>query len=67
MGLSYLVYPGAHHTRFHHAIGCMHLMQKAVQMFRFKELKYLMKKKTHYTLQFYYMILAMDHFHTHGA
>ena len=36
MGLSYLVYPGAHHTRFHHAIGCMHLMQKAVQILRFK-------------------------------
>ncbi|MBO6606466.1 HD domain-containing protein [Psychroserpens sp.] len=37
MGLSYLVYPGAHHTRFHHAIGCMHLMQKAVNVLRFKE------------------------------
>ncbi len=36
MGLSYLVYPGAHHTRFHHAIGCMHLMQKAIQVLRFK-------------------------------
>jgi len=36
MGLSYLVYPGAHHTRFQHAIGCMHLMQKAVQVLRFK-------------------------------
>ncbi|WP_452220793.1 HD domain-containing protein [Lacinutrix salivirga] len=36
MGLSYLVYPGAHHTRFHHAIGCMHLMQKAVHVLRFK-------------------------------
>lgn len=36
MGMSYLVYPGAHHTRFHHAIGCMHLMQKAVQTLRFK-------------------------------
>ncbi len=34
--MSYLVYPGAHHTRFHHAIGCMHLMQKAVQVLRFK-------------------------------
>jgi len=31
MGLSYLVYPGAHHTRFHHAIGCLHIMQKALQ------------------------------------
>ncbi|UOB17539.1 HD domain-containing protein [Abyssalbus ytuae] len=36
MGLSYLVYPGAHHTRFHHALGCMHLMQKAVRVLRFK-------------------------------
>ncbi len=36
MGLSNLVYPGANHTRFHHAIGCLHLMQKAVQVLRFK-------------------------------
>lgn len=36
MGFSSLVYPGAHHTRFHHAIGCMHLMQKAVRVLRFK-------------------------------
>nr|WP_228519018.1 HD domain-containing protein [Flavobacterium sp. LC2016-12] len=36
MGLSYLVYPGANHTRFHHALGCMHLMQKAVETLRFK-------------------------------
>lgn len=36
MGLSYLVYPGAHHTRFHHALGCMHLMQKAVRVLSFK-------------------------------
>ncbi|WP_242087122.1 HD domain-containing protein [Aestuariivivens sediminis] len=36
MGMSYLVYPGAHHTRFHHAIGCVHLMQKAVNVLRFK-------------------------------
>ncbi|THD67940.1 HD domain-containing protein [Robertkochia marina] len=37
MGLSYLVYPGAHHTRFHHAIGCMHLMTRAVRALRFKQ------------------------------
>ncbi len=37
MGFSNLVYPGANHTRFHHAIGCMHLMQKAVGVLRFKE------------------------------
>ncbi|WP_194767547.1 HD domain-containing protein [Tamlana sp. I1] len=36
MGMSYLVYPGAHHTRFHHAIGCVHLMQQAVKVLRFK-------------------------------
>ena len=37
MGLSYLVYPGAHHTRFHHAIGAMHMMQKAIEVLRSKE------------------------------
>jgi HD superfamily phosphohydrolase len=36
MGMSYLVYPGAHHTRFHHALGCMHIMQKSVQTLQFK-------------------------------
>ncbi|HET7360579.1 MAG TPA: HD domain-containing protein, partial [Salinimicrobium sp.] len=36
MGLSFLVFPGAHHTRFHHALGCMHLMQKAIQVLRLK-------------------------------
>ena len=36
MGMSYLVYPGAHHTRFHHALGCMHIMQKAIDVLRFK-------------------------------
>jgi len=36
MGMSYLVYPGAHHTRFHHALGCMHIMQKAIEVLRFK-------------------------------
>lgn len=37
MGLSYLVYPGANHTRFHHALGCLHIMQKAVETLRFKD------------------------------
>lgn len=36
MGLSYLVYPGARHTRFQHALGCMHLMQKTVETLRYK-------------------------------
>lgn len=39
MGLSYLVYPGAHHTRFHHALGCMHIMQKAIETLRFKSIQ----------------------------
>ncbi len=30
LGMSHLVYPGANHTRFHHVIGAMHLMQKAL-------------------------------------
>ena len=37
MGLSYLVFPGAHHTRFQHALGGMHLMQHAIQVLRYKE------------------------------
>lgn len=39
MGFSNLVYPGANHTRFHHAIGCMHLMQKAIGVLRFKQIE----------------------------
>lgn len=39
MGMSSLVYPGAHHTRFHHALGCMHIMQKAIRVLRFKNIQ----------------------------
>ncbi|WP_187661425.1 HD domain-containing protein [Polaribacter sp. BM10] len=39
MGFSNLVYPGANHTRFHHAVGCMHLMQKAIRVLRFKQVE----------------------------
>jgi len=39
MGMSYLVYPGANHTRFHHALGCLHIMQKAVSVLRFKNVQ----------------------------
>lgn len=31
LGLSDLVYPGAHHTRFHHALGAMHLMGRVLK------------------------------------
>jgi uncharacterized protein len=36
LGLSNLVYPGAQHTRFHHALGAVHLMSKAIQTLRSK-------------------------------
>ncbi|WP_281639859.1 HD domain-containing protein [Capnocytophaga sputigena] len=36
MALSYLVFPGAKHTRFEHVLGCVFLMQKTVEMLRFK-------------------------------
>ena len=36
LGLTYLVYPGANHTRFHHALGAMHLMQKAISTLKSK-------------------------------
>ena len=37
LGLSHLVYPGALHNRFQHAIGAMHLMQNAVDELRHKK------------------------------
>lgn len=36
LGLTDFVYPGALHTRFHHAIGAMHLMQKTLDTLRSK-------------------------------
>lgn len=36
LGLTDLVYPGANHTRFHHAIGAMHLMEQALISLRLK-------------------------------
>jgi len=36
LGLTHLVYPGAHHTRFHHCIGSMHLMREALHVLRSK-------------------------------
>ena len=39
LGLTNLVYPGALHTRFHHAIGAMHLMAEALQVLKSKGIK----------------------------
>ncbi len=38
LGLTYMVYPGAIHTRFQHALGAMHLMTQAVEMLKIKEI-----------------------------
>jgi HD superfamily phosphohydrolase len=39
LGLTNLVYPGANHTRFHHALGAMHLMTKAITVLKSKGVK----------------------------
>ncbi len=36
LGLTHIVYPGAMHTRFQHALGAMHLMSSAVETLRSK-------------------------------
>lgn len=36
LGMTHLVYPGALHTRFHHALGAMHLMSLAIEVLRVK-------------------------------
>jgi HD superfamily phosphohydrolase len=36
LGLTSYVYPGALHTRFHHALGALHLMQEAIETLRQK-------------------------------
>ena len=39
LGLSYLVYPGAMHSRFGHSLGAMHLMHEAIASLRLKEIE----------------------------
>ncbi|MFK7906135.1 MAG: HD domain-containing protein [Chitinophagales bacterium] len=39
LGLTSLVYPGALHTRFHHALGATHLMKQAIEVLRAKKVK----------------------------
>lgn len=37
LGLASYVYPGALHTRFHHALGALHLMQQSIEVLRSKD------------------------------
>jgi len=39
LGVTHLVYPGAIHTRFHHTLGAMHLMHKAIETLRSKDIE----------------------------
>lgn len=39
LGMTHLVYPGAHHTRFHHALGAMYLMGQALETLRSKKIE----------------------------
>ncbi|HTH54712.1 MAG TPA: HD domain-containing protein [Cyclobacteriaceae bacterium] len=39
LGVSDFVYPGAVHTRFHHALGAMHLMTQALETLQKKKIK----------------------------
>ena len=39
MGLSTYVYPGANHSRFSHALGALHLMTRAIETLRSKDIK----------------------------
>jgi uncharacterized protein len=50
LGLTNLVYPGALHTRFHHAIGAMHLMGEAVQTLRQKGITITVKEEEAVTI-----------------
>jgi HD superfamily phosphohydrolase len=36
LGLTHMVYPGALHTRFHHALGALHLMSQAIETIKSK-------------------------------
>lgn len=36
LGLSFLVFPGANHSRFEHALGASHLMRQAIDVLRLK-------------------------------
>ena len=50
LGMTNLVYPGALHTRFHHAIGAMHLMMEAIYVLRSKGIEITKEEATGATI-----------------
>ncbi len=46
MGMGAMVYPGARHTRFQHAIGAFHLMSEAIEVLRSKDVSISEEEKT---------------------
>ena len=46
LGLSYLVYPGATHSRFGHSLGAMHLLQEAIRSLRLKDVEITEQEET---------------------
>lgn len=46
LGLSYLVYPGAMHSRFGHSLGAMHLMHEAIASLRLKDVNITEQEET---------------------
>ncbi len=59
LGLTYLVYPGAQHTRLQHALGAMHLMAQALDVLRLKGAEFPMRKRKLLQLQYCCMTLDM--------
>ena len=50
LGMTNLVYPGALHTRFHHAIGAMYLMTEAIAVLRSKGIEITSEEATGVTI-----------------
>ena len=46
LGLSYLVYPGATHSRFGHSLGARHMMQEAIRSLRLKDVEITEQEET---------------------
>lgn len=45
LGMTNMVYPGALHTRFHHALGAMHLMRETIEVLKSKGVRISEKEK----------------------